>query len=976
MSASSSPSGRGRESRPDVARVDDPRGGTWGRRLGGWRVGLRLARRDIARHRWSSALVAATIGIPVLLLVAALTVGATGHVDRQEDIPSRFGSAQAVVDGRSRYAVRQLPEADHGWCGGTTGDPVALPREDVWATPAGPTTAPRHDCPGTPPAAPLPGLPPAPTRDDVARSLARLTGGRAVPIRQTMVSVVGEGRRDPVPVLELDGSDPAFRGMVELRTGRWPTRPGEIAVTQIGPGFGLPPSGPTRLAEWGEDGWGEDAPSARPAAVVGVVDVTVGVRVTPAVIRPLDPALREETAFLIDRSTPMGWDEVRSLNRHGLVVASREAIAHPPDPTRLDPRLVDPSRGTSGSEIQAAALLGVLLLVEACLLAGPAFAGIAQRRRRDLALSAANGATRAHLRRVLLAEALLLGAASVLTGLVIGLAAAPAAMAVHELISPTRAYGPFDVPVTQVAIIVAFAILAALVSALLPAQGLSRIDLAGALRGSGASARPGRRRIVPPLLLLGAGVAAYALQLALDLRRVQTGPWLAVAGVIALVGGAVWLAPALLRALAALGRRLPLAWRLATRDADRQRRRTVPAVAAVLGGAMLLAAWSIVATSYDDATRSEHRPVAPRGHVVVEAAPHGRPAAEAALRTGVPGVRVRTLGRLSPRATGAPATVGLAVFPAGCTPAVLQDASILPPPAGSPCDGFASTADILGGESSILVATPQDAADLYGLPADAVEALRRGGIVVDDPRLAPGGSAAVVPLHGVGPGAGGMFPFEISRGGVALGAAAAPLPISPSGVATHAIVAPATAARLGAVDRPSLVGQAPAGEVTTEQERAVRAALSSDSGQVQVERGPELPGRMLGAFVVPVVAALIVVATVSATALGMVELVRDLRVLAAVGAGRRLRRRVAAAQAATLAATGMLLGYLVGAVPATSFVVEVLSGVGRSPQEEVHLRFDLVAVPWPTLTVALLATALLAALVAAALVGRDHAAAP
>ena len=60
-------------------------------------------------------------------------------------------------------------------------------------------------------------------------------------------------------------------------------------------------------------------------------------------------------------------------------------------------------------EFAAGTLIAGLALLEIVLLAGPAFAVSARRRQRQLALVAANGGTPAHVRRIVLADGVVLG---------------------------------------------------------------------------------------------------------------------------------------------------------------------------------------------------------------------------------------------------------------------------------------------------------------------------------------------------------------------------------------------------------------------------------------------------------------------------------------------------------------------------------------------------------------------------------------
>ncbi len=60
----------------------------------GMRPALRLARREILRHRWRSLLVLILIGLPVMVSVAAVTLIETGSIDSSEADPYTYASAQ------------------------------------------------------------------------------------------------------------------------------------------------------------------------------------------------------------------------------------------------------------------------------------------------------------------------------------------------------------------------------------------------------------------------------------------------------------------------------------------------------------------------------------------------------------------------------------------------------------------------------------------------------------------------------------------------------------------------------------------------------------------------------------------------------------------------------------------------------------------------------------------------------------------
>src|SRR5665811_1615993 len=71
--------------------------GRFARWLAGWRVAIRIARRDARRYKWRSALIVAMVGLPVLLLTSGIILMATFDVSMAESVPRVMGSAQARI---------------------------------------------------------------------------------------------------------------------------------------------------------------------------------------------------------------------------------------------------------------------------------------------------------------------------------------------------------------------------------------------------------------------------------------------------------------------------------------------------------------------------------------------------------------------------------------------------------------------------------------------------------------------------------------------------------------------------------------------------------------------------------------------------------------------------------------------------------------------------------------------------------------
>lgn len=167
-----------------------------------------------------------------------------------------------------------------------------------------------------------------------------------------------------------------------------------------------------------------------------------------------------------------------------------------------------------------------------------------------------------------------------------------------------------------------------------------------------------------------------------------------------------------------------------------------------------------------------------------------------------------------------------------------------------------------------------------------------------------------------------------------------------------AVMSPQTALQLGITDVGSPVALLDTTHVpSSHEEQRARAALdASGGGYLYVERGfttrtvPELLALLAMSVVVTFGA------TAVATGLAAAEGRSDLGTLAAVGAGPRVGRGLAMAQAATIAWIGAVLGVVAGLVPALA----VLSARSGYP----------LVLPWTTIGVGVIVVPLLAALFA------------
>ena len=139
-----------------------------------------------------------------------------------------------------------------------------------------------------------------------------------------------------------------------------------------------------------------------------------------------------------------------------------------------------------------------------------------------------------------------------------------------------------------------------------------------------------------------------------------------------------------------------------------------------------------------------------------------------------------------------------------------------------------------------------------------------------------------------------------------------------------------------------------------------------DQGNVQREDGFQREDRLVVGILLGVFALLILVVTLTSTALTLAEQQTDQATLAALGATRGTRRVMAAAQAFMLAAVGCVLGVAVGIVPGIA-ISKPLTTSGYDPLTFQSVDTPgILVIPWAALLVVGVVVPLLAAALAAA----------
>jgi putative ABC transport system permease protein len=927
----------------------------------GWRVSLRMARRDVRRHRGRSLLVVIMVGLPVLLLTAGSTLWFSEDVDAVERLTLQLGQTQGYLVEPMDVAIHQLID----------------PRTSYGNGPDETETK----------AKPVPGY--ASGRE--AQALGRLVGGTVHPVTLSGGTARVDELSVRVSVLGVDARTSAsvLAPRVALESGHWAAAPDEVVVTDLGIAAGLPRTGTVELRVMTPQGRAE----ARTLRVVGVGTGYTSwgadeVHPVELIAQPMaDPNDRQ---WLVDRDTPITWAEIEHLNTYGVGAYSRYLVEHP-DTMLLPPGVTLPSE-TSKLFVVLAASFGLLLLTT--MLAGPAFAVSAARQRHSLALAASNGATKAQLRRTVLGQALVLGVLSALVGSGLGTAVGVAGSALVHGIEPNHFFGPREVSVSSVLIVTSAGIVSSVVAALVPSRGLGRLDIVSVLKGQSVS--PPLRRRVPVIgaVLAAAGVGAVLFA---SYRAADAYVLVFLGGAVLIVVGSLLLVPLVLFLVARVAHVLPLPTRMAAREAGRLRGRATPTVAAVMGGAAVLATVCIGLQADTERGARTYVPQLLEGQGIING-PDSLTAQEAraVVRNADPALLSLTPHSFMPRADGT--TVALAAVQPGCSfaetaPQIAYDPNSATPPGDAlpRCATVASDAYFPGG--GLVIADADEIGDFAGLDEAQRRTLAGGGLAVLDPTVAatlprPSASwnrsttiADLRPLEiplGETTSSWYLYSFKTGDRGIPTQASvkhsrvAFPvvrldhdqwmrlMGVGYGGVGAFLATSAVERLDIATMDGPTLV-RGP-GPISDAQEDAVRAAVQArfPDSVFTVERGYERDDTFILAIVISVIALIILVATLIATALGQAEAAPLLGTLAAVGATRGTRRALAASQAVYLALIGATLGLLVGLAPgiAISRILTTTYTDGGPDFSTVIISIPWLQILLPVLLVPLVAGAL------------------
>jgi putative ABC transport system permease protein len=336
--------------------------------------------------------------------------------------------------------------------------------------------------------------------------------------------------------------------MLSLVSGHYPAGPGQVAVTGgVAATFNL------RIGDrWHQGG--------RTREVVGIVQNPQSLLDEFALVAPGQVTAPTQTTVLFNAP---GADPA-SL---GPNVQSRQSAAAS---NPLNPETI----------VLALATVGMLLIA---LVAVGGFTVLAQRRLRSLGMLGALGATDRNIRLVVRINGVLVGVFGAVIGTLLGLAAWLAyrprlESSAHHLI------GAFQLPWNVIGPAMALAVVATYFAASRPARSVTRIPVVAALSGRPAPPKQVHRSALPGVVLLV--IAAALLSYSGKSANGGGAPEL-VGGIVLLIVAIILLAPFCLVLLARSGRRAPIAVRLALRDLARYRARSGSALAAISLGVFI-----------------------------------------------------------------------------------------------------------------------------------------------------------------------------------------------------------------------------------------------------------------------------------------------------------------------------------------------------------------------------------------------------
>ena len=388
---------------------------------------------------------------------------------------------------------------------------------------------------------------------------------------------IATGQAGGADLRAQDPSAPYTKVLLALDSGRYPTGPGQVAVTSgLAQLYGL------RIGSTWRVPAGSGSAAGRVFAVTGIVENPTNLLDEFALVAPGQLARPNQVRIFLGESL-----DSAAASAAGDVLPKSAVVSTPmPEDSILSPATI-------------VLIISVLGLVFIGLVATASFTVMAQRRQRALGMLSSLGATEADVRFVLIADGLIGGVA----GAIIGAAAALGGWLwyyPHLETATAHRTDPFNLPWAAVIIGLLLAVATSVIAAIWPGRSVSKVPVVAALSGRIDPPQLVNRSLRPGLIFAVAGL--FVLYFSGGANGNQGGGYLTIAGMLCCEIAAALLAPFIVDKLSRLAWRAPLASRLALRDLARYRSRSGAALAAV-SFAVFIATIAIVIASirYDDA---------------------------------------------------------------------------------------------------------------------------------------------------------------------------------------------------------------------------------------------------------------------------------------------------------------------------------------------------------------------------------------
>jgi putative ABC transport system permease protein len=394
-----------------------------------------------------------------------------------------------------------------------------------------------------------------------ASVIARLEhAGRVDVIVNETLSIPGS-----INTYQLRAQDPhgPFGGpMLSLLSGHYPSGPDQVAVTKgVASAFHLRTG-----AEW---------------RVGGVERQVVGVVENPQ-------SLLDEFALVAPGQVANPTGVTALFDAPGAPLSTFKGV------NVQTPASVAQSNPINPETISLVALVLGMLLIALVSIGG--FTVLAQRRMRSIGMLESTGATDRHVRLVVRANGTVVGAVGAILGFILGLglwlAYRPSLeQSSHHLIGVLALSWPV------VAAAMVLAVLAAFFAASRPARAITKVPIVQALSGRPSAPRQIHRSAVPGIVFLVLAFLLLGYSGGTNHGNGSGGTPELLFGIVLLVPGLILLAPFFLSLTARLGRRTPIATRLALRDLARYRARSGSALAAISLGVLVAVIVMLAAAS-------------------------------------------------------------------------------------------------------------------------------------------------------------------------------------------------------------------------------------------------------------------------------------------------------------------------------------------------------------------------------------------